>query len=109
MAYSDTAICNLALTRSRVGEIGDINESSAEASKCRILFPMARDYVLAKYHWRFAKRVKALALTSTTTPPEWQYEYDYPDEALRALYVLPAGVGQQLLRNVGYIEFDTEP
>jgi hypothetical protein len=43
---SSTDICNLALTRARVGTIGDINERSAEAEKCRILYPLARDHLL---------------------------------------------------------------
>ena len=106
---SNTDICNLALIRARVGEIGDYNESSAEATKCRVLYPMARDYVLAKHPWRFAKRVKALALTTVDEPPEWQYEYDYPNDCIRTLYVLPPGVGQAVLRNVGYVEFEPIP
>jgi len=89
---SATDVCNLALTRARVGTIGDINESSAEAVKCKILYPLARDHILEKYPWRFAKSVKAAADTGIT-PNEWAYQYDYPNDCLRLLYLVPESTG----------------
>jgi hypothetical protein len=106
---SVTEICNLALRRARVEVIGDIDEDSAEARECKILYGPARDYILELYAWRFAKKTVALADTGNS-PTEWSYEYGYPNDCLRINYLLPPGVGQSILKNqVGSIEFDPQP
>lgn len=96
---SATDICNLALTRARVNNIGDYNEQSAEAAKCRVLYPLALSYLISKHTWRFATTTKALALTGNTNN-EWPFEYGYPADADRVLYVIPPGVAEAMLGSV---------
>ena len=96
---SKTDISNLALTRSRVGTIGDFNENSVEAQKCRVLYPMAVGHMLEKYPWRFARTVRALALTGNK-PVDWNKEYDYPTDCLRVQYLLHNTDGQAALKGL---------
>lgn len=88
MATSDVEICNLALFRVRAGEIGALSEQSVNAEKCRVLYPHIRDAVLTEYPWGFCKSVKALALDAET-PAEWEYLFDYPNDALNIRYLIP--------------------
>ena len=89
MATTDVDICNLALFRVRAKEIGSLLERSAQAEKCRIFYPQARDSVLSSVDWSFAKTVKTLQLKSEK-PQEWLYGYGEPIDSLKILYLLPA-------------------
>lgn len=92
MATTEVELCNLALFRVRATEIGDLNEQSINAEKCRVLYSQVRDYVLSDgIAWGFAKKTRALSLTGVT-PEEWTYEYDYPNDALVLLYIVKPGV-----------------
>jgi hypothetical protein len=99
MASVETDICNLALFRIRADEIGSLDEQSAEAEKCRVLYPQARDTVLSTsgIAWPFAKKTVALALDSET-PEQWSYGYSYPVDCVKALYIIP-NVDPQTLRD----------
>ena len=88
MATTEVELCNLALFRVRAGEIGDLNEQSPNAEKCRVLYPQARDTVLTSFPWSFAKSVKALSQRAET-PTEWEYLFDYPNDALAIRYLIP--------------------
>lgn len=88
MAITEVDLCNLALSRIRGNEISDLLENSVEAEKCRVFYPEARDTVLSQVNWPFAKKITALALSSTE-PTEYKYEYGYPIDCLNALYILP--------------------
>jgi hypothetical protein len=102
-----TDICNLALIRARAGTIDNIEENTSEAIKCKVLYTLGRNQLLEKYPWRFAKRVKALALTANT-PVEWLHEYDYPTDCLKIEYLLPQGVGSSIVHNnSGMFGFDS--
>lgn len=90
MATTEVEICNIALFRVRAAEIGDLNEQSVNAEKCRVLYPEVRDAVLAEGVWGFANTTRALALTGGTTD-QWDYVYDYPNDCLNAHYIVPPG------------------
>lgn len=88
MATTDVDICNLALFRVRAKEIGALDERSAQAEKCRIFYPQARDSVLSSVDWSFAKAIKPLQLM-VDKPAEWLYGYGEPIDSLKILYLLP--------------------
>lgn len=85
-----TEICNLALRRVRGDPIDDLDTSTTtEGLECQILYPLTRDFLLASYDWRFAHKTLALALSTDPSPNEWVYTYDYPNDCLRASYLVP--------------------
>lgn len=92
MATTVVDICNVALGRVKAETIADLNERSVSAVKCRVLYENRRDTLLASYAWRFARSTRTLSL-KVETPDEWEYSYDYPNDAVRIHYILPPGQG----------------
>ena len=84
-------ICNLALTRIGAQTINSLDEASAQAIHCNLLFGPTRDAVLRQVPWRFATARQALALLDETHPPEWTYGYQKPSDCLAARYIEPTG------------------
>ena len=84
-------ICNLALTRIGAQTINSLDEASAQAIHCNLLFGPTRDAVLRQVPWRFATARQALALLDETHPPEWTYGYQKPPDCLAARYIEPTG------------------
>jgi hypothetical protein len=58
MADSEVAICNLALLKIGApgGLIGSLEDRSAEAAACKLLYPQARNDLLREHRWPFATR-----------------------------------------------------
>lgn len=81
-------ICNLALTNIRANTINSLTESSAEAQACKARFQHSLDMVIGGFPWNFAMKVQALPLLGDE-PKEFQYAYDYPNDCLRARYIVP--------------------
>ena len=82
MALTEAQLCNLAL--SKIGErqfIDDLNENTAPAIVCKVLYPQARDSVLERHWWSFATRRANLAL-STETRQGWAYCYAAPNDCV---------------------------
>jgi hypothetical protein len=101
-------ICNRALsaigTRST---IATLTEVSNEATQCNLLFGTVRDEILRMAPWNSAQNFNNLALicaapgtpenptTGSSTwekgipPPPWCYEYAYPSDCLRPLWIVP--------------------
>ena len=90
---SEVTICNLAL--SHIGNKADVTninppDQSAEARKCAVFYPMARDFALAKHHWSFAKRT--IALNDLGSPPKgWAYRYGTPTLMIKPVKVTVSG------------------
>lgn len=89
---SEIDVCNTALAH--LGEAANVSsidppEGSAYAEYCQRFYPIARDTLLEKFGWKFAKRRAYLSLT-TDDSWEWSYVYAEPAAALRILSVLPA-------------------
>ncbi len=88
---SQVEIYNLAL-----GSIGQSDtvasptERSKAAQVCTRFWDLARDTVLAEFPWPFATRYEALA-SLPGIAPNWSYQYQYPNDCLRALYVFNEG------------------
>lgn len=87
--------------------IASLTENSPEARQCSIAIDVVRDEVLRMAPWNCATNFNTLTLiaaapgtpenpTIGTTlwqkgqpPPPWAYEYAYPSDCLRPLWVLP--------------------
>lgn len=85
MAATVVSVWNLAF--SRFGQLANIQseiEDSEDANTARVVWEPARDMVLAAFPWNFARKFQTLAL-SGTAPTEWDYQYVYPSDCIRAL------------------------
>lgn len=93
MAFSDAAICNLALSRIGVtNTIDSIDEDTAEARACKALYEHVRETLLASHPWSFATRRADLALLSddsadTSTVGGWGFTYSLPANCVQVLRV----------------------
>ena len=105
---SEVDIANRALsaigTRS---QIASLDEGSNESIQCKLLLEPLRDEILRMAPWNCARNFTNLSLicaapgtpenptTGTPTwqkgipPPPWSYEYAYPSDCLRPIYVVP--------------------
>lgn len=83
MASSETEVANLALAHLGQNSITDIDsESSQEAAACRRFYDHARDEMLRRWPWTFAKRRQVLALVEEDPTDEWGYSYRWPSDCL---------------------------
>ena len=78
--------------------ITSLEETSAEASACRVAYDQSVDRLLREFHWPFAQAYVELALVSdeTTTPwkTDWAYRYRYPSSAI-AIRRIVTGLGRR--------------
>ena len=81
---SETEICNLALSHIGNLTINTFSDPSQEARKCKIYYPLARDYVLHDHDWGFAERRESLALMANFDFPGYDYAYQYPADCIKA-------------------------
>ena len=88
-------------------QIASIDEGSNESIQVKLLFEPLRDELLRMAPWNCARNFVNLSLicaapgtpenptAGTTTwqkgipPPPWSYEYAYPSDCVRAIYVVP--------------------
>lgn len=108
MATTEVELCNLALFRIRATEIGSLDEQSVNAEKCRVLYPQVRDTVLTEYNWRFNKAIKALS-ASLETATEWEYLFDYPNDAEKIRYLIPVDADGNASFTYESAEYDMSP
>lgn len=80
--HSMIDICNRALATIRGKSINSITESSIEAQQCKLWYEFARDTVLSRVDWAFARKTIALALRAEA-PLQWVYAYAYPSDCLK--------------------------
>jgi hypothetical protein len=87
MATVEADICNVALYRIGQKEmIASLDEASVQASACKVLYPNARDVVLASFLWAFAEKYATLALL-VPTRTGWSYEYQLPSDCIAPRYI----------------------
>lgn len=90
---TEVELCNLALLR--IGQrdlITSLAGTSAPARACAVLYPIARDFMLASYAWPFATRRLALTAYDYDMDPDfersgWGYSYTLPTDYLAAQYI----------------------
>jgi hypothetical protein len=88
-------------------QIADLGEDSNEARNCKLLLEPLRDELLRMAPWSCAFNFKNLSLICSAPgtpenptagadtwqkgipPPPWSYEYAYPSDCLRCVYVVP--------------------
>jgi len=90
---TEVSICNLAL--GHIGNRAQITaitppDGSQEARICSIFYPIARDSLLEKRDWGFARSRSVLADLGSP-PAEWLYRYAMPSNLIRPLYLHPNG------------------
>lgn len=87
--------------------IASLTENSPEARQCSIFIEPVRDELVRMAPWNFATNYQNLALICATPgtpenpyptptlwnkgipPPPWAYEYVYPSDCLRPLWIVP--------------------
>lgn len=89
----EVSIYNIALSRVGIGQtVRDRAERTEPAAQCRKFFAHCRDECLRNFPWTFARRWKPLAeLTEAERFPGWAYAYEYPQDCLFALEIIPEG------------------
>lgn len=84
-------IYKAAIVTAGAKDIASESDCSTEAKTCNTLFPIFRDSVLRDFNFNFARKAQTLALTEETSSG-WLYAYKYPNDCLKARYILPQGV-----------------
>lgn len=88
---SQVEIYNMALGNIGISEtVQDLQERSKARITCSRFWEIARDNALGQFPWSFATKFATLALVGTP-PRGWAYQYQYPNDCLKALYLTPAG------------------
>jgi hypothetical protein len=83
-------VYNLALSIISVSEyIEDPDDRSSTAKTLRRFWPMALDLTLRDFPWACARKSRALTLRDQDVPG-WEYCYNYPNDCIFALAVMPA-------------------
>lgn len=91
-------------------QIASLDENSVAARTCKLFYENTRDELLAEAQWTFANKFVTLSLITslpgapgnndtggstvwgpTNPAPGWLYQYGYPDDCIRALWVIPQG------------------
>lgn len=111
MPQSETSVCNMALVSAGARtQIASLDEASNAARTCKLFYENTRDELLAEAQWTFANKFVPLGLLtslpgapgntdtsgsqvwlSTYPAPGWLYQYSYPDDCVRLLWVIPQG------------------
>lgn len=76
MAISETAICNLALSRVGHDFITALTDDNRAGRLCALHYPISRDAVLRDHTWNFA--IKRVQLAATTAVPAFEFDFAYP-------------------------------
>lgn len=92
MAYSESDVCNLALTILGLPSISSLDQRSPEADKCKLIYYLERDAMLSEFDWSFATSFVGLKSLSEDAPPGWTYTYQIPTDVLRVQRVHGATV-----------------
>lgn len=70
MSTSVVEICNLALQRLGANPISSLSDGSKNARECALVFPSARDALLRRHWWNFAKKRVNLAPIVASEQPQ---------------------------------------
>lgn len=84
MATSKIGICNLALAHLGADAIRSFDENNKRARMCDIFYEAAREYLLARFDWPFARKtrlLKQVLLDDDEMLPN-QYPYQLPSDCV---------------------------
>lgn len=83
-------VYNLAVSRIGIGQtIADLTERSEPRRQCSRWFEFCRLEVLRNHPYAFARKAVQLALTADETYPGFQFVYDYPNDCVQLLEIVP--------------------
>lgn len=85
---TDISICNLALSHIGRGMINAFDERSAEARACNTFYDHARQTLLARSMWTFARKRAALAEITNDYVERWAHAYAEPGDSKGVLYLI---------------------
>lgn len=97
---SEVQIARLALQS--IGDrfdISSLSEASPEAEQVKLVFDNVRDMVLREHPWKFARKYATPAALAGDVPPNWDYMFTYPSDALRIIRIVnPLGEDKTPIR-----------
>lgn len=80
-------------------DITSLNEASPEAEQVQLVFDNVRDMVLREHPWKFARKYAFPAPLAGDAPPNWDFMFAYPSDALRIIRIVnPLGDNQPPIR-----------
>jgi hypothetical protein len=85
MAVSEVAICNLALQKLGAARIVSLTQDDPNARDCNVAYGPARNRLLRRYGWNFAKSRAALTASGTTPAFDYDYAFPVPTDFLRLI------------------------
>ena len=93
MFYYKIDVCNLSLAALGEAAIRDFNENNKRARMCDVFFDSAKDYLLSKYDWSFARAFKKLNQLDLPADeiPVGEYAYQLPADCSVPRNIFPLG------------------
>lgn len=86
MSFSEVQICNLALLKFGTITINSLDDKTAEARACKVLYPLMRDLLEEAHTWNFVMaRADVSALLSATPAFQFDFAYQLPGDCLRVV------------------------
>lgn len=86
-----TQLCNLALSRIGARRLSAYeSDTSVEGTSCRLHYELARDSLLRRHQWDFAKDAKTLTKLPATVSPKYPASWQLPADCVR---IIGASVG----------------
>jgi hypothetical protein len=77
MAFTDTEICNMALSHIQSKSISNFDtDTGEEGEKCRLFYNLARQDTLSRFDWNFARQSTVLPVDAQD-PDNTRYAYQY--------------------------------
>lgn len=87
-ALTVTQLCNLALSRIGARRLASYeSDTSAEATSCRLHYDLARDSLLRRHQWDFAKDSKTLTKMPAAVSPKYPAAWQLPEDCVRIIGV----------------------
>jgi hypothetical protein len=101
--YTEASICNLALIRiGSAALIDSLNEDTAEARACKVLYPHTRDNALSEFDWPFARRRSTLARLAGVERTNWGFAFTLPTDCLAVRSIITATRTPSITSQVPY-------
>lgn len=110
MTLSQTAICNMALSRIGSGTtIMSINDNNVAARTCLRFWDHVVDETLQGRPWNFAQRYETLALVEENPNCKWAYSYRYPVNFIKLDQVEPSATSTAGYGTDPYVRYTDYP
>jgi hypothetical protein len=92
-ALTITQLCNLSLSRIGARRLASYeSDTSTEATSCRLHYDLARDGLLRRHQWDFAKDSKRLSKLPAAVSPKFPAAWQLPADCVRVIGASVDGV-----------------